>query len=102
MFQGSFRAIPASSRSLPLEARQFRLHAVGQNKLGVYGVGTMLTVSPLLKDFPRHGLHVLVEGRGFGFQGGIDRIGDREPKVLKRDCHLGGCSRIDGAIQVGP
>lgn len=41
----------------------------------------MLTVSPLLKDFPRHNLHGFVERYGVGFQGGMDRLREGEVKL---------------------
>lgn len=50
----------------------------------------MLTISPVLKDFPRNDLHVFVEGGRLGLERGIDRIRDSEAEVFERDGHLGG------------
>lgn len=48
----------------------------------------MLSISPVLQDFPRHHLHVLVEGNGVGLERRGDAIGDAESKILERDGHL--------------
>lgn len=58
--------------------------------LRVYRVGMMFAVSPFLKDLPRNGLHVLVEGGGLGFQRSLNGLTDTEPKVFERNGQLSG------------
>lgn len=55
----------------------------------------MLTVSPVLKDFPRNNLHGFVEGLALGFQRGMDRLREREAEILDRFGHLGEFARVE-------
>lgn len=47
----------------------------------------MLPISPVLQYFPRHDLHILVEGNGVGLERRGYSVGDAESKVLKWNCH---------------
>lgn len=50
----------------------------------------MLPISPVLQYFPRHDLHVLVEGNCIGLERRGYSVGDAESKVLERNGHLSG------------
>jgi len=53
----------------------------------------MLTISPVLKDFPRNDLHVFVEGKRLSLEGGLNGITDPEAEVFERDSHYGNAAR---------
>lgn len=80
-------ANPASSVICRGETGQLRLHAVGQYALSVDTVCTMFSISPVLKNFPSNDLHVFVEGNTFGFERGLNRVGDAEAEIFERDGH---------------
>lgn len=62
----------------------------------------MLTVRPILQNFPRHHLHVFVEGDALGLERGGNAVRDAQAKVLERDGHLNASAAVQIAGPVSP
>lgn len=50
----------------------------------------MLTISPVLKDFPRNHLHGFAESLPVGLERRVDGLGQRKAEILDGLCHLSG------------
>lgn len=83
----SFTTAPASPAICRLRSRQFHLHAVCEDSLGIYGIGTVLSIGPVLQDFASDNLHVFVEGDAISFKSCGYAVGNAETEILERDCH---------------